>query len=69
MAQPEKLTLWDFFFNRYRREVLTRSSERWFKTAPGTGKIPNSEYTRDYVDYKIIDRHTGSETIERKYLC
>lgn len=65
---PEKLSLWDRFFNRYRREVAERGTEAWCKQMPYSGKIAGSEYMRDYVDYKIVDRLTGSESLEREYL-
>lgn len=67
---PEKLNLWDRFFNRYRREVVTRATENWKHQAQVAG-IPTGDpfrYTRDYVEYRIIDRLTGSVRIEREYL-
>ena len=71
---PEKLNLWDLIFNRTRKEVLGRGQETWHKTY-GDGwqhlegsEVPNSKYKRNWFDYKIIDRLTGSETIKREYL-
>lgn len=65
MATPEKINIWDRFFNRYRRVVDNRGLEVW--TAHDIyGK--GFKYKRDYVDYKVIDRLTGNETLERKYL-
>lgn len=69
MSQPEKLNIWDRLFNRYRREILKRGEETWSSRDSWTGiEIPNSTWTRHYVEYKIIDRVTGSERIEKEYL-
>jgi hypothetical protein len=73
MTQPENLNIWDRIFNRTRREIIERGQEQWHKTY-GEGscyqgqKVPNSQFTRDFVVYRIIDRVTGSEKIEKKYL-
>lgn len=64
---PEKLNLWDRFFNRYRKIVIEEGKENWYKTYNGI-KIPNSDYSEDFVKYKIIDRLTGSETIKKEFL-
>lgn len=66
MAAPEKLGLWDRFFNRYRREIIEEIHEPWYRTYVGY-RIPNSEFTRSGVKYRVIDRVTGSETIEVSY--
>jgi len=60
----EKLNIWDRLFNRYRKVVSSRGTEEWMKVVKG------KEYTcyRDYVEYTITDRVTGSETIQREYL-
>lgn len=65
--QPEKLNLWDRFMNRTRREIHDRGTARWCTTNDGV-KIPGSEYLRPWIEYRVIDRLTGSETIEREYL-
>ena len=70
---PEKLNLWDRIFHRYRTIVHQRGHEAWNKTYPSiypwAGEIvPNSNFTRDWVEYRVIDRVTGSEIIQRKYL-
>lgn len=67
MAQPEKINIWERCFNRYRKEIHNRGSDTWHRSLYGS-KLPNSEYNRDWVEYKIIDRVTGSEEIEREYL-
>lgn len=66
--QPERLNLWDRFFNRYRREIHNRGSEMWGRMRVSGGWAPDSDYYRLYVEYRVIDRLTGSETIERDYL-
>lgn len=70
MHTPEKLNLWDRFFNRYRREFLARGNETWQRTPTYNGLAVGDtrEYSRDWVEYRKIDRLTGSETIEREYL-
>ena len=61
MSKPEKLSLWDRMFNRERREIMEEGKEAWVKiTLAGSHDI-----TRSFVKYKIIDRVTGSETIEK----
>ena len=67
MAQPERLTLWDRFFNRRRREIMEEIEETWYQTYEGK-KLQGSEYIRKKVKYKVIDRVTGSETIEYRYV-
>lgn len=64
---PEKLSLWDRFFNRYRTTVISEGSETWFKSYGGV-RLANSEYVRNYVKYKRVDRVTGSEEIILEYL-
>lgn len=59
---PERLNLWDRFFNRHRREVLKHHCME--RTNKSTGE--KREYP--YVDYRVIDRLTGSEIIERQWL-
>lgn len=63
----EKLGLWDRFFNRYRKEILQRGEENFSNYFHGN-RIPNSTHAREFVVYKIIDRMTGSETVEKEYL-
>jgi hypothetical protein len=65
MANPEKLSLWDRLFNRYRRSIHSRGSENWSIHQYG---VHCYNYSRDYVEYLVIDRLTGSERIEKKYL-
>ena len=67
MATPEKLNLWDRIFNRKRREIINRGQETWVETYNGQ-RLANSEFVRRWVEYKVIDRLTGSEKIERHYL-
>lgn len=61
--QPEKLNLWDRLFNRYRTEVADRGqATRIYSTHPGF------ETVHQWVEYRIIDRLTGSVTLKREYL-
>lgn len=63
----EKLNLWDRIFNRYHKVIVQEGDETWHKTAYGY-HVSGSEFSRYYVKYKIIDRVTGSERIEKEYL-
>ena len=72
MSQPEKLNLWDRFFNRYRKVIVEEGVEdwvktKWFKFWDGLRKI-ETPISRKFVKYKIIDRLTGSEEIKLEYL-
>lgn len=63
--------IFQFLFNRYKREVVERGSESWYSVATYWGvPIENSKrtYLRDFVVYKITNTITGSEKIEKKYL-
>jgi hypothetical protein len=65
MANPEKLNLWDRFFNRYKKTIHTRGEEEWQSVKYG---VKLYTYDRSFIEYLIIDRLTGSEKIEREYL-
>jgi hypothetical protein len=65
----EKLNIWDRIFNRYRREIHSQGEETWNRRDEYTGqKIPDGQFKRNYVMYKIVDRVTGSERLEKEYL-
>lgn len=71
MATPEKLNLWDRFFNRYRKEIVSEGREEWKRHYCLITHIMLDKpvfYNRNFVKYKKIDRLTGSETIEIQYL-
>lgn len=70
MNAPEKISLWDRWFNRYRKEIHARGAEEWRRTHTRYGAAIGKPrlYVRDWIEYKIIDRVTGSETISREYL-
>lgn len=63
----EKLNLWDRFFNRYKQEIVKQGVETWTKRKSYDWS-QTWDYERHFVIYKIIDRVTGSETIEKDYL-
>lgn len=70
---PEKLSIWDRLFNRYRTEVVARGEEDWQLIPTGLDDLMIASthpyvYRRDWVDYRMVDRLTGSETISRTYL-
>lgn len=67
MATPEKLSLWDRLFNRYRREIVQQGQSTFLYEKYGY-MLPGSEHTRDWVLYRVIDRVTGSEELEKVYL-
>ena len=58
-CEPEKLSMWDRIFNRYRTSVIAQGTEKWNKYQPSTGKQLMT-YSRDFVKYQKIDRLTGS---------
>lgn len=69
MNTPEKLGLWDRFFNRHRKEIIEEGQESWVRyEAFDYAKRFPLHYTRRFVKYKIIDRLTGSETIKKEYI-
>jgi len=70
LPAPEKLSLWDRWFNRYRKVIHDRGEEKWSKTFTQKGLTVGETkiYQRDWIEYRVIDRLTGSETIKREYL-
>ena len=67
-TQPEKLNLWDRFFNRYRKVIIEEGKTTWNYRSPYNGEKIGQPFNRNYVKYKIIDRLTGSETIDIDYI-
>ena len=67
MIPTEKLSLWDRWFNRYRKTVHSRGTDEWYQTHRGI-KLPNSDFQREWIEYLITDRITGSQTIEKVYI-
>ncbi len=67
---PEHLSLWDRWFNRHRKEVHARGEEEWQTTTTYGGVVVGEprKYHRLWIEYRVIDRLTGSERIEREYL-
>lgn len=66
--QPEKLGLYDRFFNRYRRIPIQDGSETWTKRYCNYWSEWFVPYNRDFIVYEIVDRLTGSVKIEKEYL-
>ncbi len=66
--QPEKLGLYDRFFNRYRRIPIEKGSENWRKRHSYYWCEWFTKYARDFIVYEIVDRLTGSVKIEKVYL-
>ena len=65
----EKLNLWDRIFNRHRREIVERGHETWRRSwDDNSGFSKSNEYIREFVIYKVVDRVTGSEEMEKVYL-
>lgn len=67
----EKLSLWDRFFNRYKKVIVQEGTEGWTsrRRCPYTDVVYEQyDYSRRFVKYKIVDRVTGSETIKIEYL-
>lgn len=73
MAKPEKLNLWDRFFNRY-RYILVRTYQKkyWQDFEKDYTSIqqdyPAGWYYVTYGVFKKIDRLTGSETREDRVI-
>jgi hypothetical protein len=85
MNTPEKLSLWDRFFNRYKTLIKEEGKETWTESITinkfyggeyigqhyildEKGMPKRRSYIRNYVVYRVIDRITGSETLEKRYL-
>ena len=61
--------IYEFLFSRWKKEIYKRGEETWFKTCQYSGvAVPNSEYKRDYVEYKFTNKFDGSTKIKREYL-
>lgn len=65
--KPEKLNLWDRFFNRYRYILVQKFTERYWRdferdmTSIGVD-YPAGWIRVNYGVFRKIDRLTGSET-------
>lgn len=65
---PEKLSLFDRLFNRYKTVVADRGSDMWRTCGPYPPYEEFDIYTRDWVEYHVIDHATGSVEIIQEYL-
>ena len=61
------LKLWEFLFDRWKKEILNQGIETWQTTDSITGYCIN-EYKRNYVDYRYTNKFDGSTKIKREYL-
>ncbi len=66
--QPEKLSLWDRWFNRHKKIPIEIGDEIWCKHPHEYVRSLDYKYSRDYVIYHIVDRLTGSYRIQKEYL-
>ncbi len=63
----ELYRIYEFFFKRWKEEILEQGSEPWFRSINGR-RIPSSEYSRNYVVYKLTNKFDSSEKIRKEYL-
>lgn len=68
--QPEKLSRWDRWFNRYKKIPVKQGRETWTEqmTHNGVRYGPVHEFNRNYVEYHVVDRLTGGYTIKKEYI-
>lgn len=59
--------LFEFLFDRWKKEVILQGTETWQHTLPITGHVI-SENERNFVDYKYTHKFDGSTKIKREYL-
>lgn len=67
-SNSPKLSLWDRLFNRYTRTVIARGQNTYYYADHRGNRVPSTEHIREWVEYKVVDRVTGSERIERKFI-
>lgn len=69
LYKPEKLNLWDRIFNRYKKMPVYRGTENWhiYSYYDPLKQYP-TPFIKNYVEYHVIDRLTGSYTIKKEYL-
>lgn len=60
--------LYEFFFSRWKKEVIKQGRESWFHKSAVTGLQLGASYQRDFIDYKYTNKFDGSTKIKRKYL-
>jgi len=56
----------EFLFCRNKWEIIKRGEEEWTRYMPPLN-TPHI-FKRDYVDYKITNKFSGSTKMKRKYL-
>ena len=65
---PEKLNLWNRFYNRYKTIPVEEGKENWTKIRYDLWNHPPFRYSRTFIKYHNIDRLTGSYEVFIKYL-
>lgn len=61
--------LFEFFFSRWKKEVIETGTDTYFLRSKITGmQIPNSDFLREWVKYKYTNKFDGSEKIKKVYL-
>lgn len=58
--------LYEFLFNRWKREVIEEGEDRFFNYSFGV-RVGDPFY-RQFVKYKLTNKFDGSVKIEKKYL-
>lgn len=68
--QPEKLSLWDRWFNRYKKVPFQHGIDvkKVYDHTWNYEKPLETTYRNPYVIYHIIDRLTGGYSIKKEYL-
>ena len=59
--------IWEFFFSRWKKEIIKRGSETWISRHPYLRDL-DTKFSRDYVEYKLTNKFDGSQKIKRVYL-
>lgn len=66
MYQSEKLNWWDRLFNRYKKIVISVEKCPWKRCWVGQPDW-TQHFVRTVVTYHVVDRLTGSYTIDKEY--
>jgi len=58
----------EFLFFRWKCEIHARGQDTFIHMGIIGTVLPNSEFKRDYIDYKYTNKFDGSTKIKRVYL-